>query len=87
VSHPTALQFVRFVIEQNPGITEFTSLYDAMARTASHRSFNGLGYQELQEIGISFALTRVHELRSLFQEVQAASTSLPSQPQHPQVLR
>jgi hypothetical protein len=87
VSDPIALQFVRFVLEHNPGVTEFATLYDAMARAASHRSFCSLGYQELREVGISFALTHLDKLEALVHEACATSTSTPSQPQRPQTLQ
>ena len=80
MSNPTALQFVRFVLERNPGVTEFATLYDAMARAASHRSFCSLGYQELREVGISFALTHLDKLEALVHEACATSTAIPSQP-------
>jgi hypothetical protein len=66
-----ALEFARFVLRQNPGTTEFTSLYDAMARTASARSFRNFGYRELAEVGVSFSLLATGQLEALINEAMA----------------
>ena len=70
-----ALEFARFVLRQNPGATDFTSLYDAMARTASARSFRGFGYRELAEIGISFSLLATDSLEALIDAALAAEAN------------
>jgi hypothetical protein len=73
---PIALEFVRFVLRQNPGATDFTSLYDAMARTASARSFRNFGYRELAEVGVSFSLLATGHLEALIHEAMA--TEMPT---------
>jgi hypothetical protein len=76
---PVALEFVRFVLRQNPGATEFTTLYDAMARTAAARSFQDLGYRELAEVGVSFSLLATDRLEALIKAGRAAeATARPS---------
>ncbi len=60
-----ALEFVRFVLRQNPGATDFTSRYDAFTRAASARAFHDLGYRELAELGISFSLSATGHLEEI----------------------
>ena len=81
---PIALDFARFVLRQNPGVTNFSSLYDAMARTAASRTFRNFGYRELADVGVSFSLLATGRLEALINEALAAepaSTALkcPSQ--------
>jgi hypothetical protein len=81
---PIALDFARFVLRQNPGVTSFSSLYDAMARTAAARTFRNFGYRELADVGVSFSLLATGRLEDLINEALAAEPSstsrkLPSQ--------
>lgn len=64
-----ALEFVEFVMEQNPEETEFVKLYDAMSRAAAMRTFRGMGYWELKAVGVSFSLLATGELDELIREV------------------
>jgi hypothetical protein len=76
---PIALDFARFVLRQNPGVTNFSLLYDAMARTAAARAFRNFGYRELAEVGVSFSLLATGHLEALINEALAdepSSTSL-----------
>ena len=77
-SSPIALDFARFVLRQHPGVTTFTLLYDAMARTAAARTFRNFGYRELAEIGVSFSLLATGRLEALINEALAAEPSSPS---------
>lgn len=72
----TALEFTRFVLQQNPHANNFGAIYDAMARTACTRSFRNLGYDELAQLGISFSLLATNNLECLITQVQE---SLPAQ--------
>ena len=51
-----AVEFVRYILQQNPDADDFEKIYDAMSRTACARSFHNLGYEELSLAGISFSL-------------------------------
>jgi hypothetical protein len=65
-----AVEFVRNVLQKNPHATDFGTIYDALARTASARSFHNLGYEELSRIGISFSLLSTNALDQLITEVR-----------------
>jgi len=69
-SNKIAIQFVRYVLEHNPEAKNFTSIYDAMSRTACARSFYNLGYEELALAGISFSLLDTSRLEQLISEAQ-----------------
>ncbi len=72
---PIALDFARFVLRRNPGVTNFSLLYDAMARTAAARTFRNFGYRELADIGVSFSLLATGRLEALINEALAAEPS------------
>lgn len=65
-----ALEFVRFVLQQNPNANNFVAIYDAMSRTACARSFHNLGHTELGIAGISFSLLDTSRLESLISEAR-----------------
>ena len=65
-----ALEFVRYVLEQHPHANNFTTLYDAMSRTACARSCHNLGHEELALAGVSFSLLDTSKLELLIEEVQ-----------------
>lgn len=69
-----AVEFVRYVLQQNPHVDSFVGIYDAMSRTASARSFHNLGYQELYMAGISFSLLDTGKLEHLISEARQPST-------------
>ena len=68
-----AVEFVRYVLRQNPDADSFVGIYDAMSRTASSRSFHNLGYQELSMAGISFSLLDTGKLENLISEARESS--------------
>ena len=70
-----AVEFVRYVLKQNPDAADFTAIYDAMSRTACARSFHNLGYEELEMAGISFSLHGTSKLEHLIVEVQESTVS------------
>jgi hypothetical protein len=63
-----ALEFVRFVLRQNPNATDFASRYDALTRAASARAFHDLGYRELAELGVSFSLSATGHLEEMIKQ-------------------
>jgi len=65
VSDKIAVEFVRFVLQQNPAAGDFAAIYDAMTRAASARSFRNLGYAELTRLGVSFSLLNTTNLERL----------------------
>lgn len=65
-----AVEFVRFVLEQNPNAADFVAIYDAMSRTACARSFHNLGHEELAMAGISFSLLDTSKLEDLIAQAQ-----------------
>ncbi len=64
-----ALEFVRFVLRENPNATDFGSRYDALTRAASARAFRDLGYRELAELGVSFSLSATGRLEEMIKQV------------------
>lgn len=69
-SKKIALEFIRYILQQNPEVKSFTAIYDAMAREASARSFHNLGYEELSMAGISFSLLDTSKLERLISEAK-----------------
>ncbi len=65
-----AVEFVRYVLEQNPNAEKFVDIYDAMSRMACARSFHNLGHAELAMAGISFSLLDTSKLELLIVEAQ-----------------
>ena len=65
-----AVEFVRYVLEQNPEANDFAIIYDAMSRAACSRSFHNLGHEELEMAGVSFSLLNTNHLELLISEAQ-----------------
>ena len=70
-----AVEFVRYVLEQNPNADSFVAIYDAMSRTACARSFHNLGYDELSMAGVSFSLLNTNQLERLITEARNSRPS------------
>ena len=70
-----AVEFVRYVLEQNPNADNFVAIYDAMSRTACARSFHNLGHEELAIAGVSFSLLETKMLEYLIAEAQKSLSS------------
>jgi hypothetical protein len=70
-----AVEFVRYVLQQNPEANDFAVIYDAMSRTACSRSFHNLGYEELAMAGVSFSLLNTNKLELLISEAQKPAAS------------
>ena len=60
-----AVDFVRFVLQSQPGDAKFIALYDALHQAAMLRQFRGLGLQELARAGVSFSLSNTAQLEAL----------------------
>ncbi len=65
-----AIEFVRYVLRENPEALDFVAIYDAMSRTACTRSFHNLGPEELAIAGISFSLLDTNNLEDLISEAR-----------------
>ena len=65
-----AVEFIRYVLQQNPNVDNFVSVYDAMSRAACARSFHNLGHEELAMAGISFSLLDTRNLENLISEAR-----------------
>jgi hypothetical protein len=70
-----AVEFVRYVLEQNPKADNFVAIYDAMSRTACARSFHNLGHEELAMAGVSFSLLDTNKLEELIAQAQRLMVS------------
>jgi hypothetical protein len=70
MNNKIAVEFVRYVLQQNPEANDFAVIYDAMSRTACARSFHNLGHEELAMAGISFSLLNTNKLELLISEAQ-----------------
>jgi hypothetical protein len=70
-----AVEFVRYVLEQNPNADSFVTIYDAMSRAACARSFHNLGYDELSMAGVSFSLLNTSQLERLITEARNSRPS------------
>ena len=70
-----AVEFVRYVLEQNPNADNFVAIYDAMSRAACARSFHNLGHEELAIAGVSFSLLETKMLEYLIAEAQKSLSS------------
>ena len=62
-----SLEFVRFCYHRRR--VAWPSLYDEMCAVAARGAFNGLGYPELAEHGISFSLLDLPRLSALAERV------------------
>ena len=69
-SNKIAVEFIRYVLQQNPDADDFATIYDAMSRAACSRSFHNLGHEELALAGVSFSLLNTNKLESLISEAQ-----------------
>ena len=69
-SNKIAVEFIRYVLEQNPNADDFATIYDAMSRAACSRSFHNLGHEELALAGVSFSLLNTYKLETLISEAQ-----------------
>ncbi len=58
--NPQLREFILFCVERRG--KSWPALYDEMARVAGQRLFRGLGYTELQQLGLSLAASNIDNL-------------------------
>jgi hypothetical protein len=63
--------FILFCIERRGG--QWPGLYDEMAKVASSRLYQGLGYADLRRLGLSLSLDGIEKTRSMVNEVMDGS--------------
>jgi len=66
---PQLRDFILFCVERNGN--DWPSLYAEMANVSSQRLFRGLGYSELQKVGLSLSLSNIDEL---YQQIKQATS-------------
>lgn len=76
IANKMAIEFIQYVLQQNPEAHDFGAIYDAMARTACARSFHQLGYAELSRLGVSFSLLDINKLEGLIREARRPDSPL-----------
>jgi len=74
--NPLARDFVLFCVHRQGG-EEWPALYDEMCWVAGHRLFRGMGYSELNKVGLSLGLTSIEDTIRLIDTVVAQETSGP----------
>ncbi len=78
IPKPLVCDFIHFCISR--GGSQWPELYDEMCRVAGCRLFNGMGYGDLNRLGLSFALDDIEETLQMVDYVvaQMPSPGLPS---------
>ena len=69
---PKLRAFILFCIERRGN--QWPDLYDEMARVAGQRLFDGLGHEELKELGLSLRVNGLDKTLELVQQVTALRT-------------
>ena len=64
---PQLRDFVLFCAKRRG--SEWPIIYDEMTRVAGEKSFQGLGYKELKQLGVSFSLSGVDKTMQLVKQV------------------
>jgi len=64
---PKLRDFVAFCAQRRT--PEWPAIYDEMTRVAGTRLFQGLGYEELRQLGLSFSLSSVDRTIQLVRQV------------------
>ena len=70
---PQAIEFVRFCYQRRR--VSWPDLYDDMCAVAARGAFHGMAYDELEELGITFAVTGLPRLVSIAERVVAEERS------------
>jgi len=64
---PKLRDFVLFCVQrQSP---EWPAIYDEMTRVAGRKLFQGMGYNDLKQLGLSFSLSNVDKTIQLVKQV------------------
>jgi hypothetical protein len=64
---PKLRDFILFCAQRRS--PEWPAIYDEMTRVAGRKLFQGLGCQELKQLGLSFSLSSVDETIQLVKQV------------------
>ena len=64
---PQVREFILFCAQRRS--PEWPVIYDEMTRVAGEKSFQGLGYKELRQLGLSFSLSGVDKTIQLVKQV------------------
>ena len=64
---PQLRDFILFCAQRRS--SEWPVIYDEMTRVAGEKSFQGLGYKELKQLGVSFSLSGVDKTMRLVKQV------------------
>jgi len=64
---PKLRDFVLFCAQRRS--PEWPAIYDEMTRVAGRRLFQGLGYEELRQLGLSFALSSADRTMQMVRKV------------------
>lgn len=64
---PKLRDFVLFCAQRRSA--EWPAIYDEMTRVAGRKLFQGLGYEELRQLGLSFALSSADRTMQMVREV------------------
>ena len=64
---PKLRDFVLFCAQRRT--PEWPAIYDEMTRVAGRKLFEGLGYEELKQLGLSFSLSSVDKTIQLVKQV------------------
>jgi hypothetical protein len=64
---PKLRDFVLFCARRRS--PEWPAIYDEMTRVAGQRLFQGLGYKDLRELGLSFSLSNLDKTMQLVKQV------------------
>ncbi len=63
---PKLRDFILFCARRSP---EWPAIYDEMTRVAGGRLFDGLGYKDLRQLGLSFSLSSMDKTIRLVKQV------------------
>ncbi|RLC69041.1 MAG: hypothetical protein E3J50_03490 [Dehalococcoidia bacterium] len=64
---PKLRDFVLFCARRRT--PEWPAIYDEMTRVAGRKLFEGLGYEELRQLGLSFSLSRADKTIQLVRQI------------------
>jgi len=60
-------EFACYIATRLPRDTPWTHIYDEMCRVARSRSFRGMGYAELADVGVSLSITGLDQTCQLLE--------------------
>lgn len=68
--HPQVVGFILFCTQRRG--KEWPALYDEMCRVAGQRRYQGIGYQELRNLGLSLSLSNLDKTFDIVEAVTAS---------------